>query len=93
MQSVPYRPVPFTVGGVARPRPGSATIDGPKPSRHFGPEDDNGFKRMFFTREEQETDAETQLRRDWKQATTQMIVDAYTAGPANEKGTLVDLTV
>lgn len=93
MQSVPYQPVPFTVGGVARVKPGSVTIDGRNPSKHFGPKDNNGFKRMFFTREDQENDAEAQLRLDWQQATSRMIVDAYTAGPVNEKGTLVDLTV
>ncbi|MCT2399049.1 hypothetical protein [Novosphingobium mangrovi (ex Huang et al. 2023)] len=94
MQSGPYQPVPFAVGGVTRPRPASAaTIDGPGPSRHFGPEDANGFKPMFFTRDAQENDAEAQLRLDWEQATARMVAKAYSNENPNEKGTLVDLSV
>ncbi|WP_143084728.1 hypothetical protein [Novosphingobium sp. CF614] len=101
MQSTTYRPVPYAIGGVAYPRPAPVThdtsADASASPRHFGPENADGFRPMFFTREAQETDAEAQLRLDWEQAVGKIITRVYTRvyseRPAREKGALFDLAV
>lgn len=79
MQTATYEPVPFSIGGVAHPKPGLLT-SGDASARHFGPEDTRGFKPMFFTHETApQSEAEAQLRLDWEQAMARMVTRAYAA--------------
>ncbi|KHK89540.1 hypothetical protein [Novosphingobium malaysiense] len=93
MRSNEYRSVPFSIGGVAHPKPARTTIEAPTSAKHFGPEDAKGFKPMFFGHDRPQSDAEAQLRLDWEQAAARMIEKAYAKDGDNEKGALIDLTV
>lgn len=92
MQTVTYEPVPFSVGGVAHPKPGPITNDAS--AKHFGTEDTRGFRPMFFTRETPaQSEAEAQLRLDWEHAMARMVARAYSQIANPERGHLVDLSV
>lgn len=93
MQTATYEPVPFSIGGVAHPKPGPLTSAEQASARHFGPEDAQGFKPMFFTRESApQSEAEAQLRLDWEQAMARAVVKAYSSSFPAENGHLVDLS-
>ncbi|MGE4305123.1 MAG: hypothetical protein AB7E24_13955 [Novosphingobium sp.] len=87
-----YRPVPFAIGGVAHTKPARA-IDAPSSAKRYGPEDEHGFKPMFFGHQQPDNEAEAQLRLDWEQAAAQMIAKVYSQEDDQRKGALVDLSV
>lgn len=93
MRTTAYAPVPFSIGGVARPKPRLLTAESNEQVMRHGPQDSRGFRPMFFTGNVQPTEAEAQLRLDWDQAAARMIAAAYARVTSPDRERIVDLSI